>query len=101
MRKLLLIAPALALTITTPAFPQGATMSPPSPNASNSEPEPPNSTPSGSRTLPSDTTEMQRAGTINTTTTNHGHRHRHHQARRHMANPNTPQARTVPTPQNQ
>ena len=100
MRKLLLIAsPVLVLAVTSPAFPQGATMSPPSPNAATSQPEPPNSLPQGARTLPPGTTGLQREGTISTT--NYGHRHRRRHARRHTATPDMPQAQTVPTPQSQ
>jgi len=54
---------------TAPALAQGASQSPPSPNASNNAPQSPNSMPSRARTLPPGTTGTQRTGTIGTTRT--------------------------------
>jgi len=98
MRKLLLIsAPLLSLAIAVPAFSQGATQSPPSPNGGNSMPESPNSLPSGSRTLPPGTTGTQEMGNVATTRVSPAHtrRMRRHSQRRHE----TPAQETVPTPE--
>lgn len=57
---------ALATAGATPALAQGAYMSPPAPNASNSMPQAVNSVPPGARTLPPGSTGSQRTGTVNT-----------------------------------
>lgn len=97
MRKLFLIsAPLLSLALAAPAFSQGATQSPPSPNSAASMPQSPNSLPPGARTLPPGTTGIQRTGEIATTRvgpahTRHARRYRHHME--------TPAQETIPTPQ--
>ena len=99
MRKLLLASSLLLpLGFAGSAFSQGATMSPPSPNSSNSMPQPPNSLPPGARTMPSGTTGMQRMGDVSTT--HYGTRHRR-RMRRRVHNPDQPEGRTVPVPQSQ
>jgi len=50
-----------------PLLAQGATQSPPSPNASSSAPQAPDSVPPGARTLPPGTTGIQQMGTVGTT----------------------------------
>lgn len=54
---------------TAPAFAQGATQSPPSPNSSGNVPQSPNSVPPGARTLPPGTTGTGRTGTVGTVRT--------------------------------
>lgn len=95
MRKLILAAaPLLSLALAAPAFSQGATQSPPSPNSANSMPEPPNSLPSGARSLTPGETGLQREGNIQTTRVGPGRHHRH----RHRRNTprDTPMDQTVP-----
>ena len=91
----------LTLSATMPAFAQGATMSPPSPNASNSAPTPPNSIPPGAETGVWGRTGNARAGSnimigrvgnaITPVPTNAPV----------PVNPNAPGAETVPVPQSQ
>ena len=100
MRKLFLAsAPLLTLAVASPAFSQGATMSPPAPNSGVNMPQSPNSVPEGARTMAPGTTGTQRMGTVGTTEEGTMHRRRH---RRHrMRNPGRAQQQTVPTPQSQ
>ena len=99
IRASAVLALLLPLGFVSPAFSQGSTMSPPSPNASTSMPQSPNSVPPGARTMPSGTTGIERMGTLGTTgyTTRHYRRH----MRRRVHNPDQPEGRTVPTPQSQ
>jgi hypothetical protein len=101
MRILILAAaPLLTLAVAAPAYAQGATQSPSSPNSGTSMPEPPNSVPSGARTLPSGTTGLAREGNITTmrySGTPAQARHRR-AAARPRTNPDAPEGRTVPTP---
>ena len=77
MHKLVLAStPLLFLAVALPAFSQGATQSPPSPNSSNNLPQSPNSVPPGARTMPRNTTGIERMGTISRTQFNRLHRGR-------------------------
>jgi hypothetical protein len=99
MRTLILAAaPLLALAVSAPAYSQGATQSPPSPNASNNMPQSPNSVPPGARTMPSNTTGIGRMGSI-TTTHYSGAAHQRRAAARPRTNPDAPEGQTVPVPQ--
>ncbi len=99
MRKVLLASSLLLpLGFAAPAFSQGATMSPPSPNASTSMPQSPNSVPQGARTMPRGTTGIERMGDVSQTRYSRSHRRR---MRRRAHNPDMPEGQTVPTPQAQ
>ena len=101
MRKFVLAAgPLLALALAMPAFSQGASQSPPSPNAGNNEPQSGNSLPPGARTMPRGTTGVGQMGAV--TTTGVPVRYRRHRRHYHRpTNPDSEEGRTVPVPQSQ
>jgi hypothetical protein len=100
MRNLILASTMLLpLAFAAPAFSQGSTMSPPSPNAGNTMPQSPDSVPQGARTMPRGTTGMEQMGTVGRTRYGTAHRRRHLRRRAH--NPDLPEGRTVPEPQAQ
>lgn len=100
MRKLILASTMLLpLALAAPAFSQGSTMSPPSPNAGNVMPQSPDSVPQGARTMPRGTTGTEQMGTVEHT--RYGRMHRRRYMRRRARNPDAAEGRTVPVPQSQ